>query len=55
MTIVQVQNVEKRFGSFQALNKINLQVNKGEVFGFIGPNGGREIDDYPCVVRDHPS
>lgn len=39
MTIVQVQNVEKRFGSFQALNKINLQVNKGEVFGFIGPNG----------------
>jgi ABC-2 type transport system ATP-binding protein len=29
----------KRFGSFIAVDRINLEVRKGEVFGFLGPNG----------------
>ena len=36
---VSVQNLEKRFGSFVAVNKINFEVQKGEIFGFLGPNG----------------
>jgi len=36
---VSVQNLEKRFGSFIAVNKINFEVAQGEVFGFLGPNG----------------
>lgn len=36
---VSVQNLEKVFGSFVAVNKINFQVNQGEIFGFLGPNG----------------
>ena len=36
---VSVQNLEKRFGTFVAVNKINFQVSKGEIFGFLGPNG----------------
>jgi ABC-2 type transport system ATP-binding protein len=36
---VSVANLEKRFGSFIAVNKINFQVNQGEIFGFLGPNG----------------
>jgi len=36
---VSVQNLEKRFGAFIAVNKINFQVNQGEIFGFLGPNG----------------
>ncbi len=36
---VSVANLEKRFGSFVAVNKINFQVNQGEIFGFLGPNG----------------
>ena len=39
MSIVNVQNLVKKFGSFTALNKVNLSVEPGEVFGFIGPNG----------------
>ncbi len=39
MTILQATNVTKTFGKFTALNGVNLEVNKGEVFGFIGPNG----------------
>lgn len=39
MSVIQVSQVTKRFGGFTALNKINLEVNRGEVYGFIGPNG----------------
>ncbi|WP_078381838.1 ABC transporter ATP-binding protein [Sutcliffiella halmapala] len=39
MTILKTTNVTKKFGKFTALNGVNLEVNKGEVFGFIGPNG----------------
>jgi ABC-2 type transport system ATP-binding protein len=36
---VSVRALEKKFGSFTAVNKINFQVNPGEIFGFLGPNG----------------
>lgn len=39
MTVLKVTNLSKQFGKFTALNKVNLEVQKGEVFGFIGPNG----------------
>mgnify|MGYP005756471683 FL=1 len=39
MTVLKVTNLSKHFGKFHALNKVNLEVQKGEVFGFIGPNG----------------
>ncbi len=36
---VLVRDLERRFGSFVAVNRISLQVNAGEIFGFLGPNG----------------
>jgi ABC-2 type transport system ATP-binding protein len=36
---VVIKNLEKRFGSFIAVNRISLEVATGEVFGFLGPNG----------------
>ena len=36
---VVVRNLERRFGSFVAVNRISFSVAKGEVFGFLGPNG----------------
>jgi ABC-2 type transport system ATP-binding protein len=36
---VVVENLEKRFGRFIAVNRVSFQVAKGEVFGFLGPNG----------------
>lgn len=34
-----IKDLEKSYGSFKALNKLNLEIKKGEIFGFIGPNG----------------
>ncbi len=39
MSIIEVKNVTKQFGKFTALDGVDMQVNKGEVYGFIGPNG----------------
>jgi ABC-2 type transport system ATP-binding protein len=36
---VVIENLVKRFGDFVAVDKINLEVREGEVFGFLGPNG----------------
>jgi ABC-2 type transport system ATP-binding protein len=36
---VIVKDLEKRFGSFIAVNRISFEVNEGEIFGFLGPNG----------------
>jgi ABC-2 type transport system ATP-binding protein len=36
---VTVQNLEKRFGQFLAVNRISFSVPRGEIFGFLGPNG----------------
>jgi ABC-2 type transport system ATP-binding protein len=37
--MIRIEAVEKRYGDFQALEPLDLQVGKGEVFGFLGPNG----------------
>lgn len=39
MTVLKASNLTKKFGKFTALDRVNLEVNKGEVYGFIGPNG----------------
>lgn len=36
---VVVRNLERRFGSFTAVNRVSFEVRKGEIFGFLGPNG----------------
>ena len=33
------KNLTKYYGSHLALENLNLEVNKGEIFGFLGPNG----------------
>jgi len=37
--LLKINNVSKRFGGIQALKDVNLQVDRGEFVGLIGPNG----------------
>ncbi|MBE3870611.1 ABC transporter ATP-binding protein [Vibrio parahaemolyticus] len=36
---IQAQSVVKKFGDFTAINNITLNVPKGSIYGFLGPNG----------------
>jgi len=38
-TVVKVDQLTKKFGSFIATNAISFEVKKGEIFGFLGANG----------------
>lgn len=37
--MLTIHNLRKNFGTFTALNGLNLEIEKGELFGFVGPNG----------------
>jgi len=38
MAAIETRNLTRRFGDFVAVNKVSIAVEKGEVFGFLGPN-----------------
>jgi len=37
--MIEVHDLTKKYGDFHAIKKIELQLQRGDVFGFIGPNG----------------
>ena len=37
--VIEVNNLQRRFGSFYAVNNISFTVSRGEVFGLLGANG----------------
>ncbi len=37
--LIQVKNLSKSYGNFQALSEISFQAKRGEILGFLGPNG----------------
>lgn len=39
MAVIEVQNLEKRYGSHLAVRDVSFSVERGEIFGIIGPNG----------------
>jgi ABC-type multidrug transport system ATPase subunit len=49
-TVVSVSQLQKKFGSFQALQDINFQVHSGDVFGFLGPNGAGKSTAMRCML-----
>ena len=38
-TILKLENISLSFGNRQILENINFEINKGEIFGMLGPNG----------------
>lgn len=39
MKAIKTEGLTRKFGDFTAVNQLNLQVDRGCIFGFLGPNG----------------
>ena len=48
--IIEAIDLEKKFGSFTAVNKISFQVKRGEVFGFLGANGAGKTTAIKMLI-----
>jgi len=47
---IQIKNLHKYYGNMHALRGLNLDVERGEVFGFLGPNGAGKTTTIRCML-----
>lgn len=50
MGILEIKNVNKRFGGLKALDEVNLSVEEGTVHAIIGPNGAGKSTLLNCLI-----
>mgnify|MGYP001130141327 CR=1 FL=1 len=56
MSLVEVQDLSRSFGSVQAVRSVSFQFDAGQIFGFIGPNGaGKSTTMRILASLDLPS
>ncbi|OCB78543.1 ABC transporter ATP-binding protein [Flavobacterium crassostreae] len=48
--IIEVKNLNKKFGTFTAVNAISFEVYKGEIFGFLGANGAGKTTAMKMLI-----
>ena len=48
--MIRLTNLTKRYGSFTAVDGINLEVPRGELFGFLGPNGAGKTTSLRMIA-----
>lgn len=48
--VIKVKNLVKRYGDLIALDHFNLEVNEGEIFGLLGPNGSGKTTAINCIL-----
>ena len=52
--MIEIRGLTKRFGELLALNRLDLTIGAGEIFGFIGPNGAGKsttMKILACLLR----
>ncbi|MEM0201135.1 MAG: ATP-binding cassette domain-containing protein [Candidatus Micrarchaeaceae archaeon] len=47
---IELENLTKRFGTFLAVDKLNLKIQKGEIFGILGPNGAGKTTSISMIL-----
>jgi len=50
-TILTIHNLNKRYGSLQALKNVSFEIKKGNVYGILGPNGSGKSTTLGIVLN----
>lgn len=50
MSRIEVIDIHKSFGKYEALKGISLQVEQGEIVGFFGPDGAGKTVTFQCIL-----
>ena len=48
--VINAANLTKSYGLFRALRGVDLEVRRGEIFGFLGPNGAGKTTFIRCLL-----
>ena len=48
--MLEIRGLRKKYGNFQALDGLDLEIPKGELFGFVGPNGAGKTTTLKIVA-----
>ena len=48
--IIEIKNLIKAFGSFTAVDNVNLNIERGKIFGLLGPNGAGKTTTISLVL-----
>ncbi len=48
--VVKVENLVKRYKTLTALDNLSFEVNEGEIFGLLGPNGSGKTTAINCIL-----
>jgi branched-chain amino acid transport system ATP-binding protein len=54
MALLELRKLVKAFGGLLAVNDVTFQVEKGEIFGLIGPNGSGKTTIFNCINNFFP-
>ena len=49
--VVQTENLTKYYGKHRGIVEVNLQVQRGEIFGYLGPNGAGKTTTLRILMK----
>src|SRR6185369_10047718 len=52
--LIEVQNLTFQYGGKKALDGLTFSVGRGEIFGFLGPNGGGKTTAFKILSSLYP-
>ena len=53
MALLEISNLSIQFGGLRAVDDLNLQIKKGELYGLIGPNGAGKTTVFNLLTGEY--